>query len=69
MDETVVYTLPVVDEDGYVLGKPGRVLVQSSEITLRLRFGALEDVAVGEAVGQIVGADSSRRRWILPGGR
>lgn len=63
---TMVYTLPVIDDDGSITGKRGRVLVQSRGVVLR---GALDDVAVGEAIEHIEGALVGHRWWVLPDGR
>jgi hypothetical protein len=46
---TPVYTLPVVDNDGAIAGKRGKVIVSSRELILRAVINP-EQIEVGEAV-------------------
>ena len=43
-----VYTLPVIDEDGSVTGKPGTVLVGERELEYR-EVNDLSELRIGEA--------------------
>jgi hypothetical protein len=48
-----VYTLPVIDEDGAITGKPGAVLVGERELEHREYAWDLRDLRVGQTAREV----------------
>ena len=61
-----VYTLPVIDEDGSITGKPGAVLVGERELEYR-EVNDLSELRIGEAA-QESAFKAMARTAVLPGG-
>ena len=64
---SMVYTLPVIDDDGYVTGKRGKVIAPSEGLVLRAL--SAEAIEVGECSGSIPGVNAAVGEWRLPGGQ